>query len=129
MKKEKTSCTPEQYNMSKNMYIDVWRSLSSAPKRKMKPYREDIRSDGSTFLWYLFKYYHSTTQQKVCTRLAKMDNLQATIDHQRKGRVDKFATYVIALLLCLAQNGGSNAQAFDKVYEVLINSSCTVFNS
>jgi len=61
--------------------------------------------------------------------LAKMNNLQATIDNQCKGNVDRFATYVIALLLRLAKNGGTDAQAFNKVYEVLINSSCTVFNS
>ena len=58
-----------------------------------------------------------------------MNNLQATIKHQCKGNVEKFDTYVIALLLRLAENGGANAQAFDLVYEVLINSSCTVFNS
>ena len=32
-------------------------------------------------------------------------------------------------MLRLAKNGGSDAQAFDKVYEVLINTSYTIFNS
>ena len=73
--------------MSMNMYIAVWRSLSSAPKREMKLHREDIKSDGPTFLWYLLKYYHRTAQQTVCTTLAKMNNLQATIKHQCKGDV------------------------------------------
>ena len=51
MRKEKTSRTPEECNMSKNMYIAVWRSLSSAPKREMKAHREAIGYDGQTFLW------------------------------------------------------------------------------
>ena len=55
-----------------------------------------------------------------------MNNLQATIEYQCKGNVDKFSTYVIALLLRLAENGGADAQAFDKVYEVLINISCGI---
>jgi len=50
MKKEKMSHTPEQYTMSKDMYVAVWRLLSFAPKREMKPYRENIRSNGPTFL-------------------------------------------------------------------------------
>ena len=95
----------------------------------MKAYKVEIGCDGPSFLWYLFKYYHSTVEQTVFTTLAKMSNLPLTIKHQRKGKIDKFATYVIALLLRLAKNGGTNAQAFDKVYEVLINTTCTVFNS
>jgi len=54
MKKEKSSRTLEQYSISKNMYIAVWRLLLSAPRREMKPYREDIGSNGPTFLCYLF---------------------------------------------------------------------------
>ena len=62
------------------------------------------------------------------TTLAKINNLQATIKDQCNGNIDKFATYVIALLQCLAENGGADAQSFNKVYKVLINSPCTVFN-
>ena len=58
-----------------------------------------------------------------------MNNLPAMIEHQCKGNIDKFATYVIVLLLRLTENGNTNAQHFDKVYEVLINISCSFFNS
>ena len=58
-----------------------------------------------------------------------MNNLQAMIEHQCKGNEEKCSTYVISILLCIAENGGADAQAFNKLYEVLINSSCTVFNS
>ena len=58
-----------------------------------------------------------------------MSNLLSTIKHQCKGNIEKVVIYVIEILLCLAKNGDTDAQAFDKVYEVLINTSCTVFNS
>ena len=34
MMNEKSSRTPEEYNLAKNMYIAVWQSLASAPKRE-----------------------------------------------------------------------------------------------
>jgi len=58
-----------------------------------------------------------------------MNNLPTIYETQCRGNIDRFATYVIMLLLQLAENGGNDAQAFDKDYEVLINSHCTVFNS
>ena len=58
-----------------------------------------------------------------------MKKLSVAIEHQCKGNIDKFTTYVIAHLLRLAENGGTDAQAFEKMYNVLINTSCTVFNS
>ena len=51
------------------------------------------------------------------------------IETQCRGNIDHFVTYVIKILLCLVENGGNDAQECDKVYEVLINSPCTVFNS
>ena len=125
---EKSKRTPEEYNLAKNTYIVVWQSLSSALKREMKAHREEIGCDGPSFLWYLFKYYHSTAEHTVHTTLAKMNNLLLTIKHY-KGDIDKFATYVIVLLLRFSRTGGTDAQAFDKVYTILINTSCTVFNS
>ena len=50
MKNTKKSRTPEEYNLAKNMYIAVWRSLSSGPKREVKAHREDIGCDGPTFM-------------------------------------------------------------------------------
>ena len=44
-----------------------------------------------------------------------------------QGNIDRFATYVIQLFLRFAENGGSDVQDFDKVYKVLIKTSCTVF--
>ena len=58
-----------------------------------------------------------------------MNNLPAVIEHQCKGNIEKFAIYAIALLLCLSKNRGSDAQAFNKVNKVLINSPCKFFNS
>ena len=95
----------------------------------MKAHREEIGCDGPTFLWYLFKYYNSTAEQTVRTTLAKMNDLPTMIENQRKGSIDRFTTYIIALLLRLAENGGNHTQAFDRVYKVLINTSPTVFNS
>ena len=103
--------------------------MSSSPKRETKAHREEIGCGVPTFLWYLFKYYHITAEQKSFTTLAKMKNLLSTIKYQYKVNIEKFATYVIALLLRLTKNGGTDVQDFDKVHEVLIKISCTVFNS
>ena len=47
-------------NDGKNIYVVVWNSISSHPKKEMKAHRIVIESDGPPFLWHLFKYYHST---------------------------------------------------------------------
>ena len=43
--------------------------------------------------------------------------------------VDKFTTYVSALLVILAENGGKDGLVFDKVYKVLTHYPCLLFNS
>ena len=111
------------------MCITVWYSLTFGPKREMKSHWKAISCNEQNFLWYLFNYYHTMAVQTVRTTLAKLNNLLTIMEAQCKINIDHFATCVITLLLCLAESGGSNTQAFDKVYEVLINSSCTVFNS
>ena len=65
MKNAKKARTLEEYNLDKNMYISVWLSLSLGPKREIKTHREEIGRNGPPFLWYLFKYYHSTSEQTV----------------------------------------------------------------
>ena len=129
MKTAKKSRTPEEYNSSKNLYIAKWRSIGSSPKREMNVHRESIGYDRPTFLWYLFRYYHTTAVQTVRTMLVKMNNLWTVIQEKCRGNIDRFATYFITLLLRIAKNGASDAHVFDKGYEVLINSPCTVFNS
>ena len=129
MKAEKKSHTLDAYNSSKNLYIATWRSIGSNVKREMNVHRDLIGCDGPTFLWYIFKYYHTTAVQAVMRTLAKMNSLQRVMNDKCQGNVDRFVTYVITLLLCLAENGGRDDQAFDKVYEILINSPYTVFNS
>ena len=103
MKDEKVNQTSEEYNLSNNIYITVWRSLSSAPKREMKVYREEIGCEGTTLLWYLFKYYHSTAEHTFHTTFAMMKNLPTTIKHQCKGNIEKFATYVIIIFITPCQ--------------------------
>ena len=41
----------------------------------------------------------------------------------------KFTTCVSALLVILAENGGKNNLIFEKVYKLLTESSCSLFNS
>ena len=43
--------------------------------------------------------------------------------------VDKFTTYVSALLVTLTEKEGKDGLTFDKVYEVLTHSPCPLFNS
>ena len=129
MKAAKKSRTPDEYNSSKKLYIVTWCSIELNPKRKMNAHRESIGYDGPTFLWYLFRHYHTTVVQTVRKTFAKMKNLRTVIHERCRGNINRFATYVLTLLLRLAEHGGNNAQAFDKVYKVLISSPCTVFNS
>ena len=123
------SCTSDEYNSSKNLYIATWCSIGSNPKREMNAHRESIGYNGPTFLWYIFKYYHTMAVQTVRTTLAKMNNLRWFINNKFRGNIDRFVTYVVTLLLRLAENGGRDDQAFNKAYKFLINSACDVFNS
>ena len=81
MRQAKTSRTTEKYNISKYMYIVIWSSISSTPKRYMKFHRDEIGDDGPAFLWYIFKYYHSIVEQTIRTILVKMGNLHEAIEH------------------------------------------------
>ena len=63
------------------------------------------------------------------TTLAKLNNIHWVINDKCRGNIDHFATYIVTLLLRLVENGGKDDQVFGKVYEVLINSPCPVFNS
>ena len=68
----------------KYIFIAVWRSLLLGTKREIKAHREEIGWDEPTFLWYLFKYYHSIAQQTVQTTLAKLNNLPTIIENRCK---------------------------------------------
>ena len=81
IRQAKTSRTTEKYNISKYMYIVIWSSISSTPKRYMKFHRDEIGDDGPAFLWYIFKYYHSIVEQTIRTILVKMGNLHEAIEH------------------------------------------------
>ena len=129
MKAAKKSRTSDEYNSSKNLYIATWRLIGSNVKREMNVHMESIGCDGPTFLWYIFKYYHITAVQTVRTTLTKLNNLRWFINDKCWCNIDRFATYIVTLLLRLAENGGKDNQAFEKVYEVLINSPCAIFNS
>ena len=83
-------------------------------KREIKAHREEIGWDEPTFLWYLFKYYHSIAEQTVQTTLAKLNNLPTMIENQCKENIERFATYVMKLFLRFAENEGSDVQAFTR---------------
>ena len=84
----------------------------------MNTHRELIGYDRPTFLWYLFKYYHTMAVQTVRMNLAKINNLRTVINNKRRGNIDRFETYVVTLLLCSIENGVSDDQVFSKVYKV-----------
>ena len=46
-----------------------------------------------------------------------------------KWNIDKFTTYVFALIVNLAENRGKNRLVFGKVHKVLIHLPCLLFNS
>ena len=58
-----------------------------------------------------------------------MNNLQTTFEILCKTNVDKFSARVINTLFEFAENGSTDAQSSDNVYEVLLYSPCNSFNS
>ena len=84
MQDAQSNRTQDEIETARNIYIATWRSLGSAPKREMKPHRSAINNDGPTFLWHLFRYYHTTAEQTVRTTLSKMDKLSEALVHQCK---------------------------------------------
>ena len=61
--------------------------------------------------------------------MKELDNLHTKMENSFKWDVDKYTTYVSALLVTLSKNGGKDNMAFDKSYEVLTHSPCPLFNS
>ena len=59
------SRTPAEYNAAKNMYVDLWRSMTSKSKRALAGLCSKICNNGSAFLFYLMQYYAGTAPQIV----------------------------------------------------------------
>ena len=82
MMTEKKSRTSDKYNSAKNLYILMLRLIGLNVKRDMNAHRELIGCDGPTFLWFVFKYYHTTAVQIVRTTLTKMNSLQRIMNER-----------------------------------------------
>jgi hypothetical protein len=129
MENSRRKRTPQQVNDGRNLYVATWRSLTTKPKHAMEKYAAKIMNDGPSFLYYLLRNYAGTATQIVRTTLKELDNLPHKMEHSFRWDVDKYTTYVSALLVTLSENGGKDNMAFDKSYEVLTHSPCQLFNS
>ena len=115
--------------MIKNMYVAIWRSLTSKPKRAMKSCQDKVQDNGPTFLFYLLPHYDGTASQIVLSTQAKINMLKTKMIHAFCWNVDKFTTYASNLLIQLNENGGTDNHVFGKIYDLLTTSPCSMFNS
>ena len=91
--------------------------------------KHQIEDDAPSFFYYLLWHYTETSSHIV--RLTQ-DKIDKKVEKMVKGihrNVEKFTTYVSALLATFAENGGKDNLVFEKVYEVLTHSPCQLFNS
>ena len=98
--------TPAEYNVSKNMYINLWHSMTSRPKHALAGLRPKICDDGPSFLFYLIMNYAGTTPQIVRSTQKKIDTLNQKMSRVLKWIADKFCTYMTLLMLQISENGG-----------------------
>ena len=74
---------------------------------------------------------------ELCRHITADSTMHSGYARQTKGEdvegipleCKKITTYVSALLITLAENGGKDELVFDKCYEVLKHSPCLLFNS
>ena len=98
-------------------------------KHTMAKHNEQVQVDGPLFIYYFLRNYAAMASQPVCSTQAKLDKLDGERSKAFHWNVDKFTTYVSALLVTLAENGGNDGLVFDNVYKLLAHSPCLLFNS
>ena len=69
----------------------------------MVKHNAKIAEDGPSFLYYLLWNYAGTASQIVRTAQTKLDRLDERMKEQFHWNVDKFTTYVSALLVTLTE--------------------------
>ena len=96
------------------MYVALWRSLGSSVKSKMLSHKKIIGTDGPTLLWILLKTYQGTAAQVIRSTMKKLDKLVESLK-SFNFNVDKFCDYGMKTLSSLADAGGDDSQAFEKI--------------
>ena len=119
--------TGDEIAPARNLYLSVWNTLGSKPKTKMVGFLEDIGEDGPTLLWTLLTQYHGTAAQIIRSMRIKIDSFKDRLKLCH-GDIDKFLDHVRKTMDMLKSAGGSDDQAFDKIYEALVETHVTSFN-
>ena len=67
MERQVSIRTPEEYNDARHIYIAVWHSIISQPKKEMKAHRAAIGNDGPALLWQLYYSIPSASRTYAST--------------------------------------------------------------
>ena len=109
---------------ARNLYLSIWNTLGAKPKSNMVSHLDTIGEDGPTLLWTLLTQYHGTADQIIWLMRHKIDAFK---DHLKLclGDMDKFCDHVRKTVESLKAAGWTDDQAFDKVYEALVETHLT----
>ena len=118
---------PEDVAPARNLYLAIWNTLGNKPKTKMVAQRAKVMDDGPTLLWMLLTEYHGTAAQIIRQMRLKIDAFKDKVKAYG-GDMDKFCEHVRKTMECLKSAGGSDDQAFDKIFEALVESHVQAFN-
>ena len=71
-----------EYNCATNMYVAIWRSITSKPKCSRAVVKTEVTDDGPSFLFYRLQHYACTASQIIRSTQAKSNKLMPKM---RKG--------------------------------------------
>ena len=93
----------------------------------MVGFLDNIEEDGLPLLWTLLNQYHGTAAQIIQSMRIKIDSFRDRLKLCH-GDIDNFLDRVRKTMEMLKSTGGSDDQAFDKIYKALVETHVTSFN-
>ena len=111
------------------MYVAIWRNNTSKLEQIMAVVKKKVNDDEPSFVFYVLCYYAGTSLNLAISTQTKLDRHMPKVKQGFHWNIDKFITYVLALLNIYIEIGGKGNFIFDKVHEVLTKPQCLPFNS
>ena len=118
---------PEDAAPTCDLYLAIWNTLGNKPKTKIVAQQAKVVDNGPTLLWMLLTKYHGTAGQIIRQMRVKIDAFKDKVKAYG-GDIDKFCEHVRKTMEWLKSAGGSDDQAFDKIFEVLVELHIQSFN-
>ena len=117
----------KKMSTSRNMYITIWRTLSPAPKQKFCSYLYQFNDDCPTLLWYIVTLYHGTAAQIIRTQRKNIYKFNNIVRFHR-GDIEKVCESMQNTIQSLLAAGGTDEQAFGKMYAAFTETQVPKFN-